>query len=219
MDESSQIALITAGASIAGGFIGQFLSLFYTSRVNQLERVRMIEARSAQLYLREIEAYDALVPGMAGLLYIARELLREPLLQVPHKADLESKKEYQRIQDRVREALSGHLVATAAHYHVIGFDAIETIDQVARTLIAIIDEVTAPVVGGPPVSKERAEQIWTELEELRHHVLKFCWEALDVHHLESSFQKLRHPIQLEMNRTPSILNIDLREGEEERQRV
>jgi hypothetical protein len=63
MEEASQIALITAGASIAGGFVGQFLSLLYTGRVNQLERVRMVEARSAQLYLREIEAYDQLVTG------------------------------------------------------------------------------------------------------------------------------------------------------------
>ncbi|MEQ1933034.1 MAG: hypothetical protein ABL962_04030, partial [Fimbriimonadaceae bacterium] len=77
MEEASQIALITAGASIAGGFVGQFLSLLYTGRVNQLERVRMVEARSAQLYLREIEAYDQLVPGLAWLLFVARGLTRE----------------------------------------------------------------------------------------------------------------------------------------------
>lgn len=219
MEEASQIALITAGASIAGGFVGQFLSLFYQNRVSQIERVRMIEARSAQLYLREIEAYDALVPGMSGLLYVARELLREPLLKQPHQPGLEAKVEYQRIQDQVREALRGHLNAAAGNYHVIGPDAIDMIDKSARRLYAVIDEITAPIVQGPPISQERRDEIWNEMEAMRHHVLSFCWESLDVHHLESSFKKLRHPVQLEMNQSPSILAVDLHEGEEERQRV
>ena len=219
MEEGSRIALITAGASIAGGFVGQFLSLYYQSRVNQLERVRMIEARSAQLYLREIEAYDALVPGMSGMLFIARELLREPLLKVPFQPGIEAKVGYQRIQDQVRAALNGHLTATAGNFHVIGPDAIEMIDRVARTMYRLIDEITAPVIQGPPISAERSEVIWDELEELRHEVLGFCWESLDVQHLESSFRKLRHPVQRESSRSPSILSVDLREGDEERQRV
>lgn len=219
MEEASQIALITAGASIAGGFVGQFLSILYTGRVNQLERVRMVEARSAQLYLREIEAYDQLVPGLAGLLYVARGLTREPLMRQPRQHDAEAKKAYKRIQDQIRDALSTHFQATAEHYHVIGPQAIEKIDAEARNMISMINEMTATVGDGEPVTAERADAIWEELEEMRHRVLEFCWESLDVTHLESSFRKLKEPLHRESVRLPSILDVDLRGDDEERQRV
>jgi len=219
MEEASQIALITAGASIAGGFVGQFLSLFYQNRVSQLERVRMVEARSAQLYLREIEAYDALIPGLAGVLYVARELSKDPLLRKPRQSDEVSAVAYQAIQDRVRNAVSGHLAATAANYHVIGSEAINRIDQTARRLFEIIDEATAPVSGGTPLTQERATILWNEMEDLRVAMLEFCWESLDVHHLENSFRTLKEPLEKASSRGPSILEIDLEWSGEERQRV
>lgn len=219
MEEASQIALITAGASIAGGFVGQFLSLFYQGRINQLERIRMIEARSAQLYLREIEAYDQLVPGLAGILYVTRELTRDPLMREPKRHDADAKQHYQKIQDNMRAALSAHLQATASNYHVVGPAAIEKIDLEARAMFAFINELTATVSDKPPITAERADAIYEELEDMRQRVLEFCWESLDVTHLESSFKRLKEPAQRMTIRTPSILDLDLRGDDEERQRV
>jgi hypothetical protein len=207
MDEASQIAIITAGASIAGGFVGQMVSIYYQSRVNKLERTRLIEARASQLYLREIQAYDQLVPGMAGLLYTCRELLTEKILREPMRSDPESQGAYERIQHRVREAVDTHFLATASNYHVIGADAIQTIDREARRLFNMIDEVTGPLNGKPPMTEDQVKAMMAELEEMRQRVLRFCWESLDVTHLEASFRDLKHPEQHETTRLPSIIGM------------
>ena len=62
MSDEGSIALIVAGATIAGGLIGQAISIFYQGRLNSLERIRIVQARATQLYDREIRAYDEIVP-------------------------------------------------------------------------------------------------------------------------------------------------------------
>ncbi len=209
MDETSQIAIITAAASIGGGFVGQIVSIYYQSRMNQVERVRLIEARSSQLYLREIQAYDQIIPAMASMHYACREMALNPMLRQPYRDDKETRAAYRDIQARIKSAVSAHMQAAAANFHVIGLEAIETIDREARSLYKLMDELTAPATGGSPVTDERAAEIQNELEAMRQRMLRHCWESLDVTHLESSFRELREPAVREGTLAPSILGLNL----------
>lgn len=207
MDDNSQIALITGFASIAGGFVSQLLGIYFQGRMNNLERVRIIEGRASQLYLREISAYDALVPGLAGLLYICRDLCTQPLFREKNDGSAEKAERYEQVQSMVRELVGKHLEATAAHYHIIGPEGSQQVDAVARKLFGIIDELTDVISGGEPVTEERCREILESLEQLRLDTLAFCWSALDVQDLERSFHTIKSKhTDLREVRVPKILN-------------
>lgn len=194
MSDEGSIALIVAGATIAGGLLGQVITVFYQGRLNSLERIRIVQARATQLYDREIRAYDAIVPGMAGMLYVARELARDPLLRRSRQNDAESLRRYRELQKRAKSAVEGHFQACGDHFHIIGPAGVNLIDNAARTLYRLIDECTAPIGGGAPITAERAAAILLELETLRNRMLEWFWTALDTAALESSFRAVHEPL-------------------------
>lgn len=209
MTDEANIALITAGATILAGLLGQGIGIFYQGRLNNIERIRIIQARASQLYDREIRAYDAIVPALAGLLYTARESLVNPLLSKPRQNDDESLEAYRLIQTRISESVRTHLVACGENFHIIGSSGVNSVDEAARRLFKIIDEATAPIQNGDPISRERRAQLLNELEEMRRTMLEKFWHALDTHALESSFQEVHEPLSKESNGMPDILRVTI----------
>lgn len=209
MTDEATIALITAGATIAGGLVGQAITIFYQGRINDIERIRIVQARASQLYDREIRAYDALVPGLAGLQYVARDALLNPLLSKPRQNDETSLAEYHKIQDRVRAAVQNHLKACGENYHIIGSVAVNAIDHAARTMYRMIDESTAPISNGDPLTNERRSQLLNSLEDLRRDMLEKFWSALDTNALESSFKEMHEPLSHERIQIPTVLKVEI----------
>lgn len=209
MSDEGSIALIVAGATIAGGLIGQAISIFYQGRLNSLERVRIVQARATQLYDREIRAYDEIVPGMAGMLYVARDLAREPLLRRSRLSDADSLRRYRELQKRAKAAVERHFQACGDHFHIIGPAGVNLIDSGARTLYRLIDECTAPIGGGEPITAARSDEILLELETLRNQMLEWFWNALDTAALESSFRAVHEPLNQPLPRSSTFLQAEI----------
>ncbi|RYG37825.1 hypothetical protein EON81_05510 [bacterium] len=209
MSNEALIALISAASTLAGALVSQLVGIYYQGRMNNLERIRLVQARAGQLYDREIKAYDAIVPAMSALLYVAREMAKKPLLRQHRLNDEESLAGYRELQDRARAAVDGHLKACAENFHVIGPKAVNKIDAGAIKLYRIIDELSAPISGGSPASPARADEILLELEALRGAMLVEFWNALDTMALESSFEAVHQPLRKDPVRSPDILDVDI----------